>query len=263
MERLRKTISIFFACLLFVTAILAIDCQADAAKSGKWVELPGKAIDIGIGANGAVWVVGTDKYMNDWSIHRWNGAVWEKIQGAATRISVDSKGNAWVVNSLQDLYAWDGSSEWIDMKIKAMDIGLGADGTAWVIGSEKVGADDWSIHRLGANGWERMPGGGVGIDVDEKGNAFVVNSLHDMYRWNGAAWDRIAGKATDVGIGANGKVWVIGVDKTGEDGGIHRMENNHWRKTPGEGYRIDVDPAGFPWIVKSDTSIVRWSEDDK
>jgi hypothetical protein len=255
---MKKIISILLA-----TAVLAIAISAPAtARSwfkipdksatarGSWVEMPGKAKDIGIGANGAVWVIGANRIGNDWGIFRWNGTGWDGVPGAGTRISVDWKGNAWIINSMQDLYRWDGSGTWINMGIKAVDVGLGADGTAWAIGTERVGYYDWAIHKYGPNGWERMPGGGVAIDVDPKGHALIVNSQQDMYRWDGYAWHQLPGKATDVGVGADGTVWSIGAN-----GGINRLDRIAWRKVAGDGYRIAVDPNGLPWIVKSNTGI--------
>jgi len=245
--------------LLFATAILAIAISATAAgRAGRWTEMPGKAMDIGIGPNGAVWVIGANAVGYDWGIFRWNGTNWDKIEGAGTRISVDWKGNAWIINSMQDLYRWDGTSNWINMGIKAMDVGLGADGTAWAIGTDRVGDADWAVYRYNTNGWERMPGGGVAIAVDPKGNATVVNSMQDMYKWDGYAWHQLPGKATDIGIGANGTIWSTGVN-----GGIYRLGRLGWRKMPGDGYRIAVDPNGVPWIVKSDGGIFVWSEGDQ
>ena len=56
--------------------------------------MPGAARDIGVGANGAVWVIGTDS-----GTYRWNGRGWTKVPGAAVGISVGRAGKPWVVNA--------------------------------------------------------------------------------------------------------------------------------------------------------------------
>ena len=57
---------------------------------------------------------------------------------------------------------------------------------------------------------------------------------------------QIAGKATDISIGANGTVWVIG------DGGVpYRWNGKTWQPHSGGGSRIAVDPKGLPWVLNA------------
>jgi len=56
--------------------------------SGSWQLMPGLAKDIGIGADGSVWVIGTDPTPGGYGIYRWNGSDWSRIDGGATDISV-------------------------------------------------------------------------------------------------------------------------------------------------------------------------------
>ena len=101
---------------------------------------------------------------------------------------------------------------WQKVAGAATDISVGANGSVWIIGSNKV-TGGYGIYRYkGNNAWERMPGGAVRIAVDPKGNAWVVNSLKNIFRWNGQGWTQMPGLATDIGIGKNGAVWVVGTD---------------------------------------------------
>lgn len=105
--------------------------------AAKWKRLPGRAKDIGVGAEDTLWVIGTNKEGGGFGIFRWNRATrrWKKIPGSALRISVDSGGNAWVVNKYKQIYAYSGT-RWIRQPGAATDIGVGPEGSAWVIGTE-------------------------------------------------------------------------------------------------------------------------------
>jgi len=71
-----------------------------------WVELPGEAGDIGVGADGSVWVVGTAD--DDWDalkgIYRWNGVSWDRVYGDGLDISVGPDGLPRVTNVFGEIY---------------------------------------------------------------------------------------------------------------------------------------------------------------
>jgi hypothetical protein len=70
----------------------------------------GRAWDIGVGSEGSVWVIGTNKEGGGFGIYRMNANKkgWRKIPGSAVRISVGPDGNAWVVNKKDRIYAYNG-----------------------------------------------------------------------------------------------------------------------------------------------------------
>jgi hypothetical protein len=53
----------------------------------------GSAADIGIGANGSVFVVGTDG-----KVWHWNGKAWALRDGVGAAISVDPQGRPWATS---------------------------------------------------------------------------------------------------------------------------------------------------------------------
>lgn len=108
--------------------------------------LPGAAYDIGVGANGQMWVIGTNREGGGYGIYRWNGKKYSKIPGSGIRISVDKNGNAWVVNKHRQIYAYNGS-RWIRKPGSAYDVGAGAEGTIWVIGTNRLGRGGFGIYR--------------------------------------------------------------------------------------------------------------------
>jgi len=81
---------------LMVGLLLASGAQAQQLA---WTEMGGAAVDIGVVANGTVWVTNAGG-----GIYRWTNGGWNQMPGAAVRVSVDPKGNAWVVNSGSHLH---------------------------------------------------------------------------------------------------------------------------------------------------------------
>ena len=147
---------------------------------------------------------------------------------------------------------------WQQMPGAGNDIGVGG-GVVWVIGTNpEVGG--YGIYRWNGSMWTKIPGSAVRIDVDPKGNAWVVTSGHAIFRYDGQQFVQVPGQAaTDIGIGADGSVWIIGADAVGSDHSIYRYVNNAWQKMPGAAVRIDVDFRGNAWVVNSGHQILQWT----
>src|SRR5688572_2349431 len=215
--------------LLRLLALLAV-FGAQTAQAQTWQLTDGVARDVGVGANGTVWVIGANAVQGGYAIYRRTGNAWVNVPGGAERIAVDPQGNAWVANSTKTLFRHDGA-QWVHVSNQsANDVGIGANGTVWVIGTNAE-AGGFGIYRStdqGAN-WIKVPGSAVRVSVDPQGNAWVVNNANSIFRFNGSTWVHVPGAATDVGVGADGQVWVIGADNS-----IQRRENDAWvRKTGG------------------------------
>ena len=70
-----------------------------------------------------------------------------------------------------------------------------------------------------------------------------------------------ANNASDIAVGANGVVWIIGNDPAGAaDKNIYRWDGNAFQKMVGQAVRIAVNPNGKAWVVNSSGSIFRWIE---
>jgi len=158
--------------------------------------------------------------------------------------------------------AWAQSLGWTQLPGAAYDVGVGGpNNTAWVIGTNAEGGG-YGIYRWnGKDNWDKIPGSAVRIDVDPKGNAWVINSQGAIYRYNGSAWEQTPGSAKggDIGIGANGAVWITGGGNVGGGLQIYRWNGGNWDNVPGGALRIDVDPRGNPWVVNSSHNIFRWN----
>ena len=227
-----------------------------AAKAASFVPVFGAARDIGAGANGSVWAIGTNPEPGGFGIYRFNGTSFDQVPGGAVRIAVDPSGNAWVTNALQQIYRFNGAF-FEPMPGLARDIGIGADGSVWVIGADpQLGG--YGIYRWDGAAWDNVPGGAVRIAVDPTGNAWVTNSLRQIYRYDGASFQLMPGAAFDIGVGGSGSVWVIGADPQLGGYGIYRFDGASWMKVFGGGVNVTVDQVGNAWVTNSLNQIYRW-----
>jgi len=221
-----------------------------------WQRMPGKAKDIGIGADGSVWSVGTDSAISKWDqVNR----VWNKVPGHAQRIAVDPKGNPWVTNNVHDIFCWE-ANNWKQIPGKAEDIGIGADGSVWVIGLNK------SIHSWTGEEWVQAQGSGTQISVGSNGLAWIVgddNCIFEAITGPGLAWNKRPGWANELSIGADGTVWVLGHDEVAGGYSIHRWNRikNQWNTVAGGAVRIAVDPNGKAWVINNEKKIFQQKGD--
>jgi hypothetical protein len=209
----------------------------------------GAATDIGAGANGSVWVVGTNPVAGGFGIYRWTGSGWASLRGGAVAIAVDPSGNPWVVNSAHQIFQWNGSA-WVSYPGAATDISVGANGSLWVVGTHAV-VGGYGIYHWNGKGWTRVLGGAIRIAVDPSGNPWVINSTHHLYHWTGMGWPSTPIAGTAISVGANGSVWVVGTNAVSGGYGISRLDGNYGVGVPGGAVGIAVGPSGNPWIINS------------
>jgi hypothetical protein len=220
-----------------------------------WDRLPGKAKDIGIGADGTVWAVGVGDYRSDYGLYHWNGSRWLQDSGSAIRVDVDPWGNPWVINSNNEIFRLE-KGRWVRVPGYAQDIGIGADGSVWAIGTNSR-RGGYGIYTYTAQGWRKVDGAGVRIDVAPDGTPWIVNDDDEIYRLNNGSWQRMPGYAKDIGIGADGSIWSIGTDGRTGGYGVYRFTGSAWQKQHGSGAQISVGPDGAPWIVNREGEIYR------
>ncbi len=215
----------------------------------QWQRLPGSASDIGVGADGSVWAIGTDERGGGFGIYHWVAGSWQRVDGGAIRIDVDPGGTPWIVNNTHNIYRRVHNS-WLRVAGEARDIGIGADGTVWV-------TSGGGTYRYDNGDWLGVRGSGVRIDVDPSGIPWVIDHTDDIHQLIAGRWLRRPGEARDIGIGADGSVWIIGT--SGDDGGhgIYRWTGNAWNRVIGSSRQISVGPDGYPWAANSDGDIYR------
>jgi len=99
------------------------------------------------------------------------------------RISVDPEGHPWVVNKKDIIYVLGHNKKWQVSSGRAKDIGVGADGTVAVIGTNKESGGFGVYTRKFAvkSAWGRINGAATDIDVDGTGLAWVVNKSQYIF----------------------------------------------------------------------------------
>lgn len=233
-----------------INASVARSNQLGINHQPSWTRQLGGASDIGIGADGTVWVIGTDPRPGGFGIYRWTGSSWGRVEGAAVRIDVDPDGSPWIVNDSHQIYRRV-DNQWRRLQGDARDIGVGADGSVWA-------AAGGGIYRWdGAFDWTRSSGSAVRIDVDPLGNPWVTDHTDDVYQLIAGRWVRRPGRARDIGIGADGSVWAIGTSGSNGGHGIYRWSGSNWNRVAGSGRQISVDPQGYPWVLGTGGEIYR------
>jgi hypothetical protein len=212
-------------------------------------QLPGYALDIGGGANGSVWIVGTNAVPGGYGIYQWTGGAWAPVSGGAVRIAVGPDGSPWIANSLHQVYRRVGTA-WIPYPGSATDIGVGANGSVWVVGTNAV-PGGYGIYEWTGARWVGVPGAAVRIAVGPDGSPWVVNSAHAIYRWSSGSWVNYPGYATDIAVGRDGSVWIVGTNSVPGGFGIYQWTGRAWTPVVGAGVNITVGPDLYPWVTNS------------
>lgn len=213
-------ITAFRAGIVLITAV-----HKTYAVSAKCVVIVGgndisdtKVSDVSVGADGSIYAIGTDLVSptGGFGIYKVVGNKLNKLPlCAGVRIAVGPDGKPWVVNKSNLIYRFrDSTSAWQVMPGTATDIGIGADGSAFIIGTDDVSPSGGkSISKWDGSNWVTMPAcAGIHIAVDPHGIPYVANLSNIVYKYDGTRlWNPINGfLANDIGIGANGSVFASG-----------------------------------------------------
>ena len=122
----------------------------------RWEEASLKAMDVAVGANGAVWAVGADR-----RVSQLVDGTWKPISGAASRIAVDPRGNPWVVNAGGRIWRWNGTG-WQLLAGAAQDISISSDGNVFIVGTKTI-PGGFEIQQWNGQGWTTVPGAGGAV----------------------------------------------------------------------------------------------------
>lgn len=145
---------------------------------------------------------------------------------------------------------------------KGTDIGIGADSSVFVVGATTVSTTGgYSISRLVGNALVKLPDcAAIRVAVSPHGVPWVINKSNLIFRYNGSTWDQLPGTGTDIGIGADGSVFIIGTQDVSPTGGFNIMKWNGsgWDTLPEcAGIRISVTPQGIPWVVNKSNIVYK------
>lgn len=189
--------------------------------------LTGKAKDIAVGANGAIWIIGTDAFGDGFRVYKWNGSGWTPSDGGAVRVAVGPTGIPWVVTASGAIFRRTTTdptvaNAWQQLPGLANDIGVGANGDAWVIGADPFG-DGYRVHKWNGSTWIPTDGGATKITVGPNGIPWLLTATGVFYRRTTAdpsptgAWEQLAGTSTDLAINAGNYLWSVGAVSSGQE----------------------------------------------
>jgi hypothetical protein len=197
---------------------------------------------------------------SNFGTHRWNGSRFVRVfPGAAVVIAVEKSG-AWLLDAQNRIFKPNGVS-WVQVDGSANDIDVGVDGSVWVIGTNpKPGG--FGLHRWNGSSFDPIPGGAaaVRVAVNPSGFAWLVNDRGQVFRPTGIeSWELVPppALATDIDIGADGSVWIVGADPVQGGFGVYHWNGSGFDRLPAplSARRLAVDGHGQPWLVNSFGSI--------
>lgn len=244
-----------------------------------WNLLPGCALDIGVNSSGsAAWTTGCNGNA-DGRLSKWDGSSWilDAADLFAARVDVTPGGVPWVVDSGGAIFRRSSSSvssgSWTRLPGCARDIGIGGDGTVWIIGCNANGGDG-NLFRWNGSSWSVDPTGALGwrVTVDDTGTPWITNQAGQIWRRSfrdvsSGSWTQLPGLGWDIGISIGNYAWLIG--RSGAPGGfaIHTWneqgplgsapQTTGWLTISGGAVQIDVGGQGLPWIVNNAGNIFK------
>jgi hypothetical protein len=214
------------------------------------VAKPGKALQIGIGGNGAAWVLGEEVVPGGQAIFRWEGDQWRKVDGGARKIAVDGNGNPWIIDSDNNILQWVNQA-WTRRPGKAIDIAIGPQGGVFCIGQKGADGNGDIFEWKGNSNWANVGGRAVHIAVDHRSLPWVINVQNQVWRHDSRRFVQIPGSAIDIAIGGSGAVWVISTDPVGPDNRIVVWNGTGWTPVDGGAKVIAVGPNSLPWVAQA------------
>lgn len=221
-----------------------------------WEEIKNNtALDVGAGADGTVCIVGADyKVYKRGDDFRWT--LLGGLPGYAMKVDTDPAGNPWVINDDRMIYWYNGSS-WEYKGNQAMDITVGGDGSVYIVSDTYSTSEGYTIRKWLNPGWIEIAGRkGNRISANNEGDIYTVNKMGVISYYDGTSWNDMPGRASDIGVAANGTVFITGYKSTYYGYYIYRwLDGGGWQKIFGEATAVDVEPDGTPWHLNKNGTL--------
>jgi hypothetical protein len=216
-----------------------------------WLSLPGGGTDIGVGANCTAWIIGEDAVTGGGGTWVFEGSRgWVNAGGGGVRITTSPFGGPRLVNNSGQVW-FLGAAGWTQLNGGGLDAGAGPDNSLWLIGldPETGGHGVWVFN---GSGFTFANGAGVRIAIGPDGLPWIVNNAGQIWHLDLGAWVQVPGGARDIGVGADGSVWIIGLNPIAGGWQTYRFNGSGgWDAVNGGGVAISVGPDGMPWVINS------------
>jgi hypothetical protein len=141
---------------------------------------------------------------------------------------------------------------WTAVRGTAIDLSVGADGTAFALDQERRVWRRLPGPRTESD-WMLLPGSFTRIDAAARDLAVAITSAGDVHLWNGTLWRPIDQRARDVAIAPDGRLLVADIDgrmlAAGAGGTGFRVLAG--ADAPRDAVRVELEEGGVPWALDS------------
>lgn len=269
--------------LILAIAITSVSNQSKFLVN--WTNINQSAIDIGVGAEGDVYVVGLDGYLYVYNFlaNTFSHVLGDFEMNSITRVDVDSDGTPYVISGCLGIYYLNCNNIWTLLPGCGTDIAVGRGDEVWKTGCDARagGYGIWKLfctckskcncdrtclrfrpmkYNSNTTGqkrkcfWYRIEGGAARLDVAPDGYPYVATEQGYIFRYDGVKFHAITGVlARDLTVSNEGLLFAVGVDNTinkviCEDKGI-------WATLSGSAYEISAGPYSQPFIVSNANNV--------
>ncbi|HEX8528658.1 MAG TPA: M12 family metallopeptidase, partial [Cytophagales bacterium] len=171
-----------------------------------------KARDLAAAPTGILYTLGTQAVnvpiFQGYEVFKGMGPGATNLYKAAVDIDLDASNRPWIVNAQHEIWRFNGA--WEKVPGEARGIGAGPAGAVYIISNTPV-PGGYALRRWTGSGWETASDrGAVAVDVDAEGRPWVVDASHTLYRLSTRLDVLIASHVTNVAVGCDGSVYVLG-----------------------------------------------------
>ena len=226
-----------------------------------WKNTNIKGVDIGIGQEGSVYVIGIDNRIYHYDQM---SASYEVVKGYRelmnpTTIKVSPKGITYVIANCGTIYYYqDEEHDWIPLEnICARELDIGIDNSLWIITCEnkiaKVICNSSHCNEV------VIDGHGKNIALSPEGEIYITTIEKDIMKLKENMWVTIDNmKANDLAVSNEGVLFVISSDNNI----LYRViseELGTWQEINAVAKRVSVGPYSLPGIVSYISGLIKVS----
>jgi virginiamycin B lyase len=157
----------------------------------------------------------------------------------------------WGVHATGQVSRWNGS-DWVPVPGAAnvKQVAVGNDGSVW--GVNNAGH---VVVRQADGQWQATPICLTQVSVGNAQNVWGIGPNQQAWHWNGAQWQPLQGKFSNVTAAADGTVWMV--DSAG--GVFRNAAAGQWQKLPGGPIQISAGSFHTAWGIAANQDILRWN----